>query len=145
MEENSMDINEAFYEFKKLSREIEHLLDKLGYECENMAYDFDNLDEKFYRSQFRLLAEKLSEVNTHINYLSRPVFAEGILTKNPRDRYEVSGVELSSGTSCEILYSDGEYEQSWIYTTIEHNGYDYYATKLGRDKSIDGMMARIRR
>ncbi|RKJ32366.1 hypothetical protein D7X33_39645, partial [Butyricicoccus sp. 1XD8-22] len=100
-------------------------------------------DETFLRSQYYFLADKLDDIKRRLDYLSKPIIDQGYLRKNNRGRFELpSGREFTSGSTCEILYTD-EDEQYWIVTTIQHR-YDYYAAALGVEKSIDGMMVRVR-
>lgn len=143
----SISVDEALTEFNKLNYEIKRVLNKLGDDCDNVHYEPDNLDEDFLRNQMRLYADKLDDVKRGITYLSKPVVDQGYIKHNSAGRYELpSGEYFTSGSVCEILYNDERYnEQYWVYTSIEHNGNDYYATALGRDTSINGMMVRIRR
>ncbi|MED5052582.1 DUF5348 domain-containing protein [Anoxybacillus rupiensis] len=142
--EQSMSLEEVKEEFETLNRRIKDVLKKLGTEGENIDCDRDDLDEMFLRSEYIKIADKLDEVRRSIDYLSKPVIEQGHIRHNSQGRYELpSGRYLTSGSSCEILhqYSDREY---WLYTQIEHNGEDYYATALGRNVSIDGKMVRVR-
>lgn len=139
-------LDEAANEFHKVKRSIENLLYKLGDEGDNLRTERDDLDQEYLRSEYVSLLEKLDDVYRRLNYLSKPVTEQGYIKHNELKRYELpSGAYLTSGSTCEILYNDSKYnEQYWIYTSIEHNGDDYYATALGKDISIKGMMIRIR-
>lgn len=107
-------------------------------------YNRNNPDEAFIRSQYYDIADKLSDIEHHLSYLNKPVSEEGVLHHNNDGRYELpSGEYFTSGSGCEILVEDEE--SYWVYTSIEHNEEDYYAKALGRDVSIGGMVARIRR
>lgn len=141
----SVSVNEAFQKLVKLNNDISSFLNSVGDYCDNVEYDLNNLDEKFLRNQLYIISDTLDDVQRKVDYLSKPVREQGFLSHNSDKRYELpSGDYFTSGSSCEILYSDGE-EQEWICTSIEHNGDDYYATALGKDKSINGLMARVRR
>lgn len=141
-----MSVEEALKEFQKLNRQITQLLNLLGYECDNVVYDREDLDEEFLRSQIYYLSNKLGDIKNRVEYLSKPIKEQGFISKNSLGRYELpSGYYFTSGSICEILWNDDRNdEQYWLYTTIEHNGTDYYATALGKQVSIDGMMVRIR-
>lgn len=141
----SVHVNEAFKKLVKLNNDISSFLNSVGDYCDNVEYDSNNLDEKFLRDQLYTISDKLDDVQRKIDYLSRPVREQGFLSHNSDRRYELpNGYYFTSGSSCEILYLNEE-EQEWVFTSIEHNGDDYYATALGRDKSINGLMARVRR
>jgi hypothetical protein len=137
-------ISEVKGEFEKLNNQIKQLMQKLGYDGENIVYDRNDIDEEFFRSQYIILLHKLEEVQRRIQYLSKPIVEQGFIQHNSSGRYELpSGRYFTSGSVCEILQeSDGE--QYWLYTTIEHNGEDYYATALGRNVSINGKLVRVR-
>lgn len=145
---NNQDISleDCEVEFEKLNRQIKNLLYKLGDDCDNLRADRDDLDQEFLRDQYRTLANKLESVYSRLEYLAKPIVEQGYIRHNESGRYELpGGTYFTSGSVCEILYTDKKYdEQSWVYTSIEHNGKDYYATSLGRDTSINGMMVRVR-
>lgn len=141
----SINVNEALQQLVKLNNDITAFLSKVGDYCDNVVYDSNNLDEKYLRDQLYVISDKLDDVQRKVDYLSKPVREQGFLSHNRDRRYELpSGDYFTSGSSCEILHSDDE-GQEWVFTTIEHNGDDYYATALGREKSINGLMARVRR
>lgn len=142
----SITLEEAKREFDKLNGSIRDLLYKMGDDAENIQSDRDDLDQEFYRSEYRSIFSKLEDIYSDIKYLSNPVTEQGYISHNSSGRYELpSGTYFTSGSSCEILYNDTRHnEQYWVATAIEHNGEDYYAVALGRDTSINGMMVRIR-
>lgn len=141
----SVHVNEAFKKLERLNSEIESFLKTVGDYCDDVEYDQHNLDEKFLRDELYGISDKLDDVKRKVNYLSKPVREQGFLSHNSDGRYELpSGEYFTSGSSCEILNTDGD-EQEWLFTAIEHNGEDYYAVRLGRNVSINGLMARVRR
>lgn len=142
-----INLQEAKQLFDKMQNQIFDLLYKLGDECDNIRIEKENLDQEFIKSQYRILVEKLDDVYRTLTYLSKPVTEQGFIKHNSEGRYALpSGDYFTSGSTCEILYNDERcHEQYWIYTSIEHNGEDYYATALGKKISIDGMMVRVRR
>jgi Domain of unknown function (DUF5348) len=138
-------LEEARKEFEKVSSQIDSLLYLLGDDCNNVRYEQNNLDEQFMKSQFYSIADKLEDIKEKIDYLMKPVVEQGFLKLNEGGRYELpSGHYFTSGSTCELLVTDRDNEQYWIHTSIEHSS-DYYATVLGEEKSLNGMMARIRR
>ncbi|MBG9730781.1 hypothetical protein ABD87_14895 [Lysinibacillus sphaericus] len=141
----NLNVNEAQQKLEKLNGEIYSVLKSLGRYCDNVIYDSNDIDEKFLRDQFYFLSNKLEDVHGKIDYFSKSIVGQGFLKLNDSKRYALpSGDYLNSGSVCELLYTDNENEQYWVYTSIEHSGNDYYATALGKDHSINGMMARIR-
>jgi len=140
-------LQEANQAFQKVRDQIEDLMYKLGDESNNLRSKPEDLDYEFMREQYRSLANKLEDIHRKIEYLSKSVVAQGYIRHNESKRYELpDGTYFTSGSSCEILFNDTEYgEQYWVKTTIEHNGEDYYATALGRDVNINGMMVRVRK
>lgn len=138
-------LKECENELNKLNQQIKNVISKLGNDGENIRIDRDNLDQEFFYNQYRLILDKLIDISEKIKYLSSPIKEQGILRKNKDGRYALpSGEYFTSGSTIEILYTDEDNEQYWLLTRIEHNGEDYYATALGRDISINGMMARTR-
>jgi len=131
-------------DYDQLHQQIQRILNKTGRDFDNVMYNDGDLDEVFMRTQYYNIAYKLNEIERLLSYLSRPIIEQGILRQNSSKRYELpSGRYFTSGSVCEILEEKNE-ECYWVYTSIEHNGSDYYATALGRDVSINGMTARIR-
>lgn len=67
----------------------------------------------------------------------------GQIRRNNRTRFEVDGVELTSGDTLEVLIIDGQdYSIKWISTKVEHNGEDYYLVGLLGYEPI-GLFARL--
>ena len=134
-------------EFEKLKRQLHDLLYRLGDDGGNIASSRD-LDERFLIGQYRGLAENLDDIHRKLDYLSKDVISEGPIFHNSAGRYEMlNGDYFTSGSAIELLVKDEDEDEGtyWIQTTIEHNGDDYYAVALGRETSINGMTARLRR
>ncbi|TKC15706.1 DUF5348 domain-containing protein [Robertmurraya kyonggiensis] len=140
-------LEDAKYHFLKVKSEIKDLLYELGDDCENLRVNRENLDQEFMKDQYRILTESLEDIYYRLEYLTKPVVEQGYIKHNDAKRYALpSGTYFTSGSTCEILYNDTKYdEQYWLYTSIEHNGSDYYAKALGPDVSINGMMVRVRK
>lgn len=141
-----IDLDSVNNELNEFKRHIDHLLYKLGDDCDNLSYDSENIDDSFIADQIRRIEDGINDVKRDIDYLSRPVIERGILMHNSSGRYELpSGIYFTTGSTVEIMYRHPRNnEREWIKTTILHNGEDYYAESLGKDVSIDGMVARIR-
>jgi len=139
-------LQDAHNEFSKMKSAIRNALYVLGDDCDNLRTDREDLDQEFFRTQYRSLVDKADDIYRRLEYLSKPIKEQGYIKHNSGKRYELpSGTYFTSGDTCEILYNDPRYdEQYWVYTSIEHNGEDYYATSLGKDVSIKGMMVRVR-
>lgn len=52
-----MELKEALSELQSLKRTIKRTIDKFGYECENIIYDSENLDEDFTGTQIYRITE----------------------------------------------------------------------------------------
>lgn len=132
-------------EFEKLKRQLHDLLYRLGDDGENITTSRE-LDEKFLSRQYRGLTEQVEDMHRKLEYLSKEVVSEGPIFHNSAGRYELlNGDYFTSGSTIELLINDEDEGSYWILTTIEHNGDDYYAVALGRETSINGMTARLRR
>ncbi|MGO1059169.1 DUF5348 domain-containing protein [Planococcus sp. FY231025] len=136
-------------EFGKLKKQLHDLLYRLGDDGENIAPSRDS-DKRFLIQQYRGLTEKLDGIHRKLEYLSKDVISEGPIFHNSAGRYEMlNGEYFTSGSTIELLVKDEDEDEDerayWILTTIEHNGDDYYAVALGRETSINGMTARLRR
>ena len=67
----------------------------------------------------------------------------GQIRRNSRTRFEVDGVELTSGDTLEVLVIDGQdYSIKWVSTRVEYNGEDYYLVGLLGYDPI-GLFARV--
>lgn len=88
-------------------------------------------------------SDKISDAYRLLKTLDKPIRADGILVKNSNGRYEVNGIELTSGSSVEF-FSDDEDGGCYVPSRIEHNGEDYYIYDLGRDENIEGVRVRIK-
>lgn len=142
----NISLEETKKEFGKIQRALERLLYIMGDDGENIEYEKEDLDQEFLRTQFCSLTDQLDDIYRRLNYLSKEVIEQGYIRHNESKRYELpSGTYFTSGSTCEILFNNEKYgEQYWVYTSIEHNGNDYYAKALGKDVSINGMMVRVR-
>lgn len=78
-----------------------------------------------------------------LEHLLSPIIHDGILSVNQNGCYEVDGVELTCGSSLEVLLPDEESEYLvWVFSTIDFD-HGYYFVGM-RDLSLEGRRARIR-
>ena len=153
-------IKEIMDEVQDLNVKIQQVLYHSNFEMyddlSDVDYDNTNADELFLLDELRDILDKLADVSHTIKYLERPIKVEGALHKNANGRYEVNGIELSSGYGLEYLslddrhmrYNDNDDYVSttyWGYGRIEHDGTDYYIVGADKDTKLEGLRVRIRR
>lgn len=153
-------IKEIMDEVQDLNVKIQQVLYHSNFEMyddlSGLDYDNTNADELFLLDELRDILYKLADVSHTIKYLERPIKVEGALHKNANGRYEVQGIELSSGCGLEYLslddrhmrYNDNDDYVSttyWGYGRIEHDGTDYYIVGADKDTKLEGLRVRIRR
>lgn len=145
---NSKPSLETFDVLKKLKKDIQEAFHLLNIDAEEQEFDnlqFTNMndvqDENFMRQTVSSILNNLNEIKHEISYLERPVTHKGHLLKQLNGRYTVQDFELTSGTVCEIMDEDSE----WNLTRIEHSGDDYYAVCLGKEVILSDRLCRLRR
>lgn len=119
-------------------RELEKEVERFNDEYDRSAHSVEE------RSEMALLYSSISHLSEgagRLEKLGKPVKAQGHLQKQPNGRYELDGIELSSGYPVEVY--DEEDELFWS-TRLEHNGEDYYLVALGRTTPIEGRLCRLR-
>lgn len=126
-----------------LTKSLKLFLEKYQDMEENTNQSTLSIDERSQLIALYQVQNKLEDAYHQLKKLSSPVIAEGRLKKNSINRYEVNGVELTSGSYVEYL-SEDEDGNYYIPSSIEHNGEDYYIVNLGRDKKIEGLQVRIK-
>lgn len=139
----SSEIRNLVQSAEDLQLTLKRFLDKYQELEENTNRSSLSVDE---RSQFVLLYQAQDEIWDAYNLLKRldePVRAEGYLEKGSNGRYEVDGLELSSGSYIEY-FSEDEDGGCYVPSRLEHNGGDYYIVTLGREKSIQGLKVRVK-
>ena len=110
-----------------------------------MEYDRADAEQLFMLDELRKILSTLANVSHTINYLDKPIKAEGALYKNSNDRYEINDIELSSGDSIEYLIAnDCNHIPHWCASRIEHNGTDYYIVGAADLGKLEGIRVRIR-
>ncbi|MEC0238242.1 DUF5348 domain-containing protein [Paenibacillus kribbensis] len=103
--------------------------------------------DMYLRRTFGGLEDKLSDVRRKLQGIHAEIVAEGTLRHNKDGRYEIEGTDyyFTSGSSIEVLHSFYEDEPlEWIESTVEHDGADYYLTRL-KGVSMNGLTARAKR
>ena len=153
-------IKDIMTELSDLNVTIQKILYHSNFEMyddlSGLDYDNTNADELFLLDELRDILDKLADVSHTIKYLERPIKVEGALHKNANGRYEVNGIELSSGYGLEYLslddrhmrYNDNDDYVSttyWGYGRIEHDGTDYYIVGADKDTKLEGLRVRIRK
>ena len=153
-------IKEIMAEVQELNVKVQQILYHADYEMyddlSGLDYDNTNADELFILDELRQILYKLDEVSHTLKYLERPIKVEGALHKNANGRYEVQGIELSSGYGLEYLslddrhcrYNDNdEYINTpyWVASRIEHDGQDYYIVGAKEFDTLENVRVRIRK
>ncbi|MBX0320341.1 DUF5348 domain-containing protein [Shouchella clausii] len=134
-----METKRAFDVFYKIRRQIRKLEEEGGLPQE-LTRQSDNPDETLKSTLGMSILGKLEDISYMMDWLEKPIAADGVLAKNHNGRYGVQDIELTSGHPLEVW--DEEYKE-WSLSRIEYDN-DYYITSLGRDKSIEGVRVRIR-
>lgn len=155
------------YKVKDIMNEVAELNNKINLIIQHSDFqnyeDLSGLDidktsaeELFLSDELYNILNKLSDVSNAIEYLKKPVHAEGILHKNENGRYEFNDIELSCGYGFEYLASDDRHMRYnehddyvttpyWSYGRIEHDGSDYYIVGADKDTVLEGLRVRIRK
>lgn len=144
-------INEIFSRTVKLRRDIEGLLKLADYgeygDLSNVEMNEKDAEQVFLQDELNYIMDKLQDACDRIEYLSFPVKETGCLHKNKIGRYETAqGYEYTSGTRIEALISDSGYHDTpfWVWTSVEHDGTDYYLVKH-KNVPLEGLSVRVRR
>lgn len=112
-------------------------------------FDYDRADPEacFKAENIRQVLEQLGDIRWTLEWLQKPIVAEGVLVKNENGRYEIegTGVEFSSGRPLDVWhYDDWDEKYVWTRSRVEHGNGDYYIVALGKDVSIEGLKVRTR-
>ena len=133
-----MNTNEAYSRL----REVVHTIRKNFMEDGYMV-DLDPNEQQLHSEMHGALSS-LETVCELLAYYEMPVLATGKLQRNSSGRFELGGVELTSGAPVELLVYDPEWDKAprWVRTRIEYDT-DYYA--VYQHMSLEGKTARIRK
>lgn len=132
-------------EVSELEPLIQQIIKHSGFEnygdLSELDFDKTSANDLFIVDELYKILDKLTDISSSINYLNRPITAEGVLHKNKNGRYEFNDIELSCGYVIEYLSTDNR--PKWITSRIEHNGTDYYIVD-NKDITLEGLHVRIR-
>jgi len=113
------------------------VLSSLNYfECDRSDPE-DRSDEQIMEQ----IAFKLKDAVSLIEYLNKPIKAEGILTRKLDGRYWIKGTDIYFQTGSVIEVWD-DIDSQFHKTHIGRNGKNYYA--IGFKKPLEGMRVRCR-
>ena len=153
-------IKDIMAEVQELNVKIQQVLYHADFEMyddlSGLEWDKTSADDLFMLDELRQIMYKLDDVSHTLKYLDRPIKVEGALHKNANGRYEVNGIELSSGSGIEYLATDDrhcryndndEYVPTpyWCASRIEHDGKDYYIVGANDLDTLENVRVRIRR
>lgn len=152
-------VKEIMNEISELNVRIKQIICHADFEnyddLSGLDIDRSDADQLFLSDELYNILDKLSDVSHTLSYLEKPIKTEGVLHKNKYGRYEVNGVELSSGCKLEYLATDDyhmRYNENddyvitpyWNSSRMEHNGIDYYIVDADKDTVLEGLRVRIR-
>lgn len=152
-------LNDIMTELKALNPHIKQLLSHADYEnyddLSGLKIDRADAEQLFLLDELRQIMYKIDDISHTLNYLEKPIKAEGALHKNANGRYEVQGIELSSGCGLEYLATDDwhmrynandDYVPTpyWKASRIEHDGKDYYIVGADDLTTLENVRVRIR-
>ena len=153
-------IKDIMAEVTELNIKLQQILYHSQYEMyddlSGLEWDKTDADQLFMLDELRQIMYKIDDISHTLNYLEKPIKAEGALHKNANGRYEVQGIELSSGCGIEYLATDDRHWRYndnddyvitpyWCSSRIEHNGTDYYIVGANDLDTLENVRVRIRR
>ena len=140
-----MDTAEVFERLSAVGRECQKKLgDGTGWLLDPDEVVIGNEDDPDEVGKWYALHEMISHLDDFselLRYYEAPVAGEGILRKQKNGRYHIGDCEITAGCVIEILEED-EDRPCWVRTGIEHDGHDYYATRV--KGVLEGRRARYR-
>ena len=141
-------LEELLSELKQLGRDIRNVQRACGYdECSDLScldIPMQDAEGLFLWDELYGVMDKLADAQAGIDYLSRPVQAEGVLRKGRNEHYYLNNVEFTCGSPVEILVEDDCRDVPyWRSGRLEHDGKRYYFTGA-KQMSLQGARARIR-
>ncbi|UQZ34578.1 hypothetical protein C2I18_14240 [Paenibacillus sp. PK3_47] len=117
---------------------------KLIEDAENEGIYGETPDEQYLRSMNHKIGDKLDDARRLLRQVNAPIIEEGVLWKNAAGRYELpSGDCFTSGSSIEFLHTYSDGEKVWVYSSVEHNGKDYYIVANPK-LSMGGLRVRVK-
>jgi len=101
-----------------------------------------DVDTRSLQVYFKMLDEQyMQDLIKKITYINYPIITEGFLHRNENGRYEVNGIELTSGDPIEILRDD-TYYATFIDYAGQYGG-GYYAFHFP-NFVLEGAKVRVR-
>lgn len=153
-------IKDLMAEVQDLNLKLQQILYHSQYEMyddlSGLEWDKTDADQLFMLDELRQIMYKIDDISHTLNYLDKPIKTEGALHKNANGRYEVNGIELSSGCGLEYLATDDRHcryndnddyvpTPYWCASRIEHDGKDYYIVGATDLDTLENVRVRIRR
>ena len=152
-------IRDIMVEVQELNLKIQQIMYHSQFteydDLSGLDYDKADAEDLFLLDELQRILSKLEDVTHTLNYIDRPIKTEGALHKNANGRYEVNGIELSSGCGIDYLATDDRhcrYNKNddyvptpyWCSSRIEHNGKDYYIVGATDLETLENVRVRIR-
>ena len=152
-------IKDIMAELQELNLKIQQIMYHSQFteydDLSGLEYDKADAEDLFLLDELQRILSKLEDITHTLNYIDRPIRTEGALHKNANGRYEVNGIELSSGCGIDYLATDDrhcrynkndEYVPTpyWCSSRIEHNGKDYYIVGATDLETLENVRVRIR-
>lgn len=127
----------------KLEPELKRV-SKLITDAENDGiYSSEDPEEMYLRNMFYRIGDYLDDARRYIRQSSARVSSEGTISKRADGRYGNDRIYFTSGSSIEFLFIDPDGDDRWIYSSVEHNGEDYYIVAKP-DLSLQGLWVRVK-
>lgn len=129
-----MKIDKAMDNMQEVARLVQEIFWEDGRFVDPSEIQYDEADADaagLHRSMWASL-RALRDLTELVEFYSRPVVAEGYPVKNSRGRYELDGIEFTSGFPIECLRVSSS-GAAWIRGTVEHDGMDYVCNKMPLD------------
>nr|WP_304220245.1 DUF5348 domain-containing protein [Fredinandcohnia onubensis] len=139
-------ITDLTQSIQQLNNQIERILRPLDYESDNIVLtDENDPDQLYFRTEYRNIINHLNEIHSRATYLNKPIIEEGLLFKNPIDRYAIGeDYCFTSGSLIEVLiYDEWDEKEKWVLTRVEHTDKDYYLYDY-KNIPMQGLLARRR-
>ena len=144
---HQMKLEEVFQSLQKIQNELDRLKDRHGSFPDEFDFDLDDVEERYKSDNAGYILELLKDASNRMEWVNKPVKAEGYLAERSDGRYGIDGTEIyfTSGSRIDVWrYDEFDERYDWFYTTVEHNGEDYYIEVFGRDILIEGAKVRAR-
>lgn len=114
--------------------------------------DWNDPNSIFQRNQLEAILQDVSTVLYKLEYLQKPIIAEGTLQKNERGYYSAGMKEYHAGSRIEYLTLDPRYEddsgqpaEAWKLSRIEFSWKEQRYYIVGAENTtLDGLKVRIR-